>query len=264
VSRPDAEVVVLDIEGTTGSLSHVRDVLFPRARAELAGWFALHRHEPRVRRTVTAVRAELSRPDLDDEGVVAALTAWSDADVKAAPLKAVQGWIWAEQYAAGTLHGHVYPEVPAVLRGWRAAGLRTVTYSSASAAAQLDWFRHTEHGDLSGFLDARFDLDNAGPKTDPRSYRRLAQTLGTAPGRLLFLSDTAAELDAAAHAGWQAVGVRRDGDARGPAVPGHRTVASLDRLPPHLSCPGRTRGPFREESSPWARPSPRPRRPRSG
>ncbi|WP_411141874.1 hypothetical protein [Streptomyces sp. x-80] len=35
------------------------------------------------------------------------------------------------------------------------------------------------------------------------------------------------ELDAAAAAGWQALGVRRPGDPQGAVVEGHRTVADL-------------------------------------
>ncbi|MBA9049595.1 MULTISPECIES: acireductone synthase [Streptomyces] len=239
MTGPHTEVVVLDIEGTTGSLTYVRDVLFPYARRELAGWFTRHAQESRVRQVAEDVRTELDRPDLDTDGVVAALAAWSDADVKAAPLKTVQGWIWAEGYASGALHGHVYPEVPAALRAWKAAGVRVVIYSSGSAAAQLDWFRHTAYGDLSPLLDGYFDLRSAGSKTDPASYRTLAGAVGAHPGRLLFLSDVAAELDAAVQAGWHAVGVRREGDPRGPAVPRHRTVATLDPLLPGPSSASR-------------------------
>ncbi|MDH3039308.1 acireductone synthase [Streptomyces sp. TRM75561] len=182
MTGPHTEVLLLDIEGTTGSLSHVRDVLFPYARRELAGWFTRHAQESRVRQVAEEVRTELGRPDLDADGVVAALAAWSDADVKAAPLKTVQGWIWAEGYAAGALHGHVYPEVPAALRAWKAAGTRVVIYSSGSTAAQLDWFRHTVYGDLSPLLDSCFDLRSAGSKTDPASYRAVAGAVAGAVG----------------------------------------------------------------------------------
>jgi enolase-phosphatase E1 len=222
------DTVILDIEGTTGSLTHVREVLFPYARERLADWFDDHRDDPRLDALVAAVREETQRPELDAAGALTALAAWSDADVKAAPLKTVQGWIWAEAYAKGDLRGHVYPEVPPVLRGWRADGIRVFTYSSGSAGAQLDWFRHTAYGDLTGLLDDRFDLENAGPKNDPGSYRRISRVIGDPVP--VFLSDTAYELDAATVAGWTGVGVRRDGDPRGTEVPGHLTVPSLDRL----------------------------------
>ncbi|WP_413752356.1 acireductone synthase [Streptomyces sp. R-74717] len=235
-----ADAVVLDIEGTIGSLTHVRDVLFPYARRRLADWFGRHRDDPRLEALLHAVREEAGRPELDETGALAVLVAWSDADVKAAPLKTVQGWIWAEGYAEGDLHGHVYSEVPSVLRRWRADGMRVFTYSSGSAKAQLDWFGHTAYGDLTGLLDDRFDLENAGPKNDPGSYRRIGLMIGGSAVPPVFLSDTAYELDAAAAAGWTGVGVRRDDDPRGTEVPGHVTVTALDRL--HLGpAPAATR-----------------------
>jgi len=223
-----AEAVVVDIEGTVGALAHVRDVLFPYARARLAEWFRDHGGDPRLEAVVTAVREATGRAGLDEAGALAVLTEWSDADVKAAPLKTLQGWIWAEGYARGDLHGHVYPEVPETLRRWREAGVRVCTYSSGSVQAQRDWFGHTPYGDLSGLFCDMFDL-STGPKQDPESYRAIAGRIGAATAPV-FLSDTASELDAATAAGWTAVGVRRESDARGAAVPGHRTVPALDQL----------------------------------
>ncbi|MEW2289139.1 acireductone synthase [Streptomyces sp. NPDC047841] len=225
-----ARVVVLDIEGTTGSASHVHDVLFPFARRRLAHWFAAHRGDPRRDAVLAAVSALTGRAELDEAAAVTVLEQWSDDDVKAAPLKTVQGLIWAQGYADGSLTGHVYREVPGQLRRWRSAGTRVFTYSSGSAAAQLDWFRHTAHGDLSVLLHGRFDLDSAGPKDDPLSYRRISRAIRAAARHIVFLSDTARELDAAAAAGWQTVGVRRSDDERGPLVPGHPTVPALDLL----------------------------------
>ncbi|MFE6761027.1 acireductone synthase [Streptomyces sp. NPDC057689] len=225
-----AHAVVLDIEGTTGSAAHVRDVLFPYARRRLTGWFERHRDDPRLAELLAGVRQETGCPGLGVADAAARLAAWSDADVKAAPLKKVQGWIWAEGYADGSLHGHVYPEVPGVLRGWRADGIALHTYSSGSVGAQLDWFRHTAFGDLSVLLDGLFDLETAGPKNAPDSYRRIRHVLGVPAATCLFLSDSAPELDAAAAAGWHTVGVRRDDDPRDSAVPGHTTVADLTAL----------------------------------
>jgi enolase-phosphatase E1 len=222
--------VVLDIEGTTGSMDHVHDVLFPYARQRLAGWFATRRDDPRHAELLAAVRAAVGDPDLDEAGAVAALTAWADADVKAAPLKTLQGLIWAEGYADGTLTGHVYPEVPGELRRWRAAGIGVHIYSSGSRTAQRDWFRHSDQGDLSGLLLGYFDLDSAGPKRDPDSYRAITGAVGEPAGQTLFLSDVAEELDAAATAGWRTAGVRRPGDPRGAQVPGHPTVPALDHV----------------------------------
>lgn len=227
---PGIHAVVLDIEGTTGSLSHVRDVLFPYARARLAPWFTAHRDTAQWQRIRDAVTAHTGTA-VDEADALALLEQWADADVKAAPLKTLQGLIWAQGYGAGELHGHVYPDVPPALERWKAWGVGRFIYSSGSVAAQRDWFGHTAAGDLRPLLDGYFDLTTAGPKGSVESYDAIAKELGHAPYGLLFVSDTGAELDAAAEAGWRTVAVRRPGDER-PAVPGHETVTSLAPLVP--------------------------------
>ncbi|MFB6440852.1 acireductone synthase [Streptomyces sp. NPDC056411] len=234
MSPDPVRAVVLDIEGTTGSVDHVHAVLFPYARERFAGWFAAHRGQPRWTELIEDVRRATGAADLDEAGAVAALHAWTDADVKAAPLKALQGEIWEAGYADGTLHGHVYDEVPEALTRWRAAGIACHIYSSGSTSAQRNWFAHSNHGDLTGLLNGYFDLTTAGPKREPDSYRTISRALRVPPAATLFLSDVGAELDAAAAAGWQTLAIRRPDDPRGPAVDGHpvRTdLAGLDLTP---------------------------------
>ncbi|MFI1618482.1 acireductone synthase [Streptomyces lydicus] len=242
MSRAPVRAVVLDIEGTTGSADHVHTVLFPYARERFADWFAAHRGEPRWTRILDDLRTATGTPGLDEAGAVAALHAWTDADVKAAPLKALQGEIWAAGYADGSLHGHVYDDVPEALARWQAAGIERHIYSSGSAAAQRNWFAHSNHGDLTGLLDGYFDLTTAGPKREPGSYRTISRALAVPPGHTLFLSDVAAELDAAAEAGWQTLAVRRPDDPRGTAVDGHPVLGDLTALhlptdPDHAPAP---------------------------
>lgn len=225
--------VVLDIEGTTGSAGHVHDVLFPYARERFAGWFADRRSaaaRAAVSDALDAVRADARDPALTEAGAVALLQRWTDDDVKMPSLKAVQAAIWAAGYADGTLTGHVYPEVPGAVAAWRERGIAVHVYSSGSVDAQRNWFTHSNHGDLSGLVCGYHDLTTAGGKRSATSYRKITAAIGTAPRHTVFLSDVAAELDAAAQAGWRTVGVRRDDDPRGPDVPGHRTVSALDQL----------------------------------
>ncbi|WP_405851539.1 acireductone synthase [Streptomyces sp. NBC_00090] len=240
--RSGIRAVVLDIEGTTGSLSHVRDVLFPYARARLAPWFTAHRGTAQGQRILDAVTAHTGTAH-DEADALALLEQWADADVKAAPLKTLQGLIWARGYAAGELHGHVYPDVPPALERWKARGVGRFIYSSGSVAAQRDWFGHTEHGDLRPLLDGYFDLTTAGSKASAASYDAIAEQLGHTPDCLLFVSDVGAELDAAAEAGWRTVAVRRPDDDR-PVVRGHEAVASLTPLSPA--------GPERSTADPYA------------
>lgn len=220
--------VVLDIEGTVGSAAHVHDVLFPYARERLPQWFAEHRGTTRAAELLAEIRDHLRTGTLDEAGAVAALTAWTDQDVKAPPLKTIQGWIWAAGYADGSLTGHVYAEVPDALRRWRESGAALHIYSSGSVAAQVNWFAHTPYGDLTPLLDGYFDLDTAGSKKSTDSYRHITKAMGVPADATLFLSDSAEELDAAADAGWRTVGVRRADDPRPRAVPGHMTIRSLD------------------------------------
>jgi enolase-phosphatase E1 len=220
--------VVLDIEGTTGSRSYVTEVLFPYVGARMAEWFEANHGTEQWNAVVTGVRAHLGAPDLDVSGVLTALTAWSDTDVKAPPLKLLQGILWADGYAGGELQGHVYDEVPAVLAEWKRAGIAQFVYSSGSVAAQRDWFAHTRYGDLTIHLTGYFDLSTAGGKQNPASYSAISAAIGVPAAHTLFLSDVGAELDAAAEAGWMTIGVRRAGDDRGPVVAGHRTVERLN------------------------------------
>ncbi|MCF6469982.1 acireductone synthase [Nonomuraea sp. MG754425] len=216
--------VLVDVEGTTSSLSAVRDVLFPYARERLADWAGSAR--PGVAEIVGRVSELSGRPASE---AVAVLRDWIDRDVKAAPLKELQGLIWAAGFEAGELSAHVYDDVPPALRAWTGAGLRVYVYSSGSVVAQRVWFANTRHGDLSAYLSGHFDIPSAGPKREPCSYRRIAGALGVPPGELVFLSDTLGELDAARAAGLRTVGVSRPQDGS-PGTTGHLTVPAFDRL----------------------------------
>ncbi|GGM40046.1 enolase-phosphatase E1 [Longimycelium tulufanense] len=217
--------VVLDIEGTTSPISAVHEVLFPYARARLEEW--VHRSDPAVAHVVTEVRGDINRPGASLDEIVAVLRRWIDEDRKVAPLKTLQGLIWEHGFADGELVAEVYDDVPPALRDWTAAGLRCWIYSSGSRKAQQQWFGHTGHGDLTGYLSGYFDIPSAGPKKEAASYRRIQEAVGGSPDEFVFLSDVAAELDAAAMAGWHTIGVRREG---APEVGDHRSVPSFSDM----------------------------------
>ncbi|WP_221351384.1 acireductone synthase [Streptomyces beigongshangae] len=208
----DVDAVVLDIEGTTSATGFVVDVLYPYSRSRFAALLAGRGDDPDVRRALAQVRDLLGEPDADAARVEKALNEWLDGDVKATPLKTLQGLIWAEGFARGDLVSHFYDDVVPVLRGWHGRGVRLHVYSSGSVAAQRAWFASSPDGDLRPLVDGWYDTENAGPKQEPASYRRIAGAAGTAGGRLLFLSDRPGELDAARAAGWHTAGVRRPGE----------------------------------------------------
>jgi len=191
--------ILLDIEGTTSSISFVADELFPYARKHLAAFVEAN---PEVAAPILA--------EVPGDDPVATLIKWIDEDRKATPLKTLQGLIWAQGYADGELNGHVYPDTPEAIRRWTEAGLQVNIYSSGSIAAQKLIFGHSIAGDLTPLLGNYFDT-TTGPKREADSYTKIADALGLAPSELLFVSDMPAEVDAAREAGLQALLIDRAG-----------------------------------------------------
>ncbi|WP_033283712.1 acireductone synthase [Streptomyces sp. NRRL F-525] len=206
------DAVVLDIEGTTSATGFVVDVLYPYSRSRFADLLTERADDPAVARAIAQVRELTDSPDADAVQIEKTLNTWLDEDRKATPLKTLQGIIWSEGFARGDLVSHFYDDVVPALRAWHSAGLRLYVYSSGSVAAQRAWFTSSPEGDLLPLVSGLYDTENAGPKQEPESYRRIAEATGVAPSRLLFLSDRPGELDAAVAAGWHAVGVRRPGE----------------------------------------------------
>lgn len=218
------QAIVTDIEGTTTSLAFVKDVLFPYARARLAVFVESHGDRAEVAEQLM-LAGSLCGGRHDRAAIVRQLQAWSDADRKITPLKALQGMIWAEGYASGEIVGHVYDDAATMLRRWHQSGLQLHVFSSGSVAAQQLLFRHSSHGDLgpcfAGFFDTRI-----GGKQEAESYRRIADAIGVAPASALFLSDTPSELDAAIAAGMR--GQRVDREGRPTATGAVSTLAAVD------------------------------------
>lgn len=219
--------VVTDIEGTTSSLAFVKEVLFPYAKTHLADYVARHRNAPEVRRELDAVRGQ---PDESDETAVATLLRWIDEDRKATPLKALQGLVWAEGFAAGVLKGQIHADAVRALRKWRAAGAALYVYSSGSVAAQKLLFGNSEAGDLTPLFTGYFDT-TTGPKLEAASYAAIARAVGLGPGRILFLSDNPGELDAAQAAGLRTACLNR-GEVAQPHQDRHLEFTSFDGIDP--------------------------------
>ncbi|WP_238013841.1 acireductone synthase [Dactylosporangium sp. AC04546] len=205
--QPTVDAVVLDIEGTTSSLRHLRDRHFPYSRARIPEF--TRRGTPEIRSLLDETARIAGLAGATDAELAATLQRWVDEDAKTPPLKTLQGMIWAEAYATGELTSHVYTDVPAALHMWRDEGVRVHTFSSGSVQAQRDWFRHTDHGDLLPLLGHCFDTRTAGPKVDTGSYTAIGRAIEVPPSRILFASDRPAELDAARHAGLRTVGLQR-------------------------------------------------------
>ncbi len=223
--------VLTDIEGTTSSISFVKDVLFPYARQRLGGYVTAHAGEPAVQSALAEARALAGAPGLSQEETVALLESWIDADRKATPLKSLQGLIWEDGYRSGALKGDIYPDAAEFLARWRNEGLSLYVYSSGSVLAQQLIFGHTEFGDLTILFSGFFDT-LVGAKTDPASYGAIAESADLPPFRILFLSDNTAELDAARTAGMVTIALDR-GEAVLPEGHGHpvaKDFGAIDAL----------------------------------
>jgi enolase-phosphatase E1 len=220
------KAILTDIEGTTSSLSFVKDVLFPYSRARMAQFIRANAAEPDVHAQLDEVR-KLAGADLDTEQVIAQLIRWIDEDKKVTPLKALQGMIWEAGYRGGDYRGHVYEDTPRNLKKWKDSGKRLYVFSSGSVFAQKLIFGFSDAGDLTTLFSGYFDT-NIGNKRDAAAYRKIAAEIGQRPEEILFLSDIQEELDAARDAGMQTIHVVRDGKAD-PDAP-HRQVRNFDEV----------------------------------
>ncbi|MDQ3289527.1 MAG: acireductone synthase [Pseudomonadota bacterium] len=223
------KAILTDIEGTTSSISFVRDVLFPYARKALPTFVQTHGNDPQVRKWLDAVAAE-NGAVCNDAVLAEVLQGWIDQDRKHTALKALQGIIWAEGYRKGDFTAHMYPDAPQSLGDWHAAGMPLYVYSSGSVPAQQLFFGYSDAGDLTGLVSGWFDTE-VGGKRQAGSYARIAESIGLPPRQILFLSDVVEELDAARDAGMDTVLVDRLDDyaqpRRGEATHGHARVESF-------------------------------------
>jgi enolase-phosphatase E1 len=237
--RHHIQAIVLDIEGTTTPIGFVYDVLFPHARTHLREYLdhadAEHLREP-IRRLRTEWSADVEQGNdppqwcLDNEAQKAqTYVEWlMDRDRKSPGLKLLQGQIWEQGYAAGQLHGEVFPDVPPALKRWPATGILVAIYSSGSQLAQRLLFGSTNHGDLTALISRFFDTE-VGAKIAAESYIRIGRELGCPVGQLLFVSDVSGELKAAREAGCQTLLCVRPGNRAQPENT-FTTIRSFDEI----------------------------------
>jgi enolase-phosphatase E1 len=235
------KVILTDIEGTTSSISFVKDVLFPYAAEHLPQYVRDHINDDAVKAALQQT-AELAAEDGENisnddstdntDALIAKLLQWIAEDRKATPLKALQGLIWKTGYENGDYQAHMYPDATEYLKKWHDSGLPLYVYSSGSIKAQQLFFKYSEGGDLLGLFSGHFDT-TSGDKKEAQSYRNILADLqknhaGLHAENVLFLSDIKEELDAAKAAGMQTVWLVRDSDIQ--AEPEHSAVKSFAEI----------------------------------
>ena len=222
--------ILTDIEGTTSSISFVKDVLFPYARKHMPAFVETHADKPYVQHWLAEAAKEAGFVSASQQEIIELLQRWIDEDRKATPLKALQGMIWEEGYRSGEYRAHIYPEVAEKLREWKARNVDLYVYSSGSVQAQKLFFAHTEAGDLTSLFTGYFDTE-IGAKRDVASYRSILGVIGRPGKNVLFLSDIAEELDAAHAAGMRTILLARPPSVC-PTGSAHPCVADFSAIAP--------------------------------
>ncbi len=231
--------ILLDVEGTTSSISFVHDVMFPYARSRVASFLDAHWDDPSVTDCLPLLSQELEYDSVDQwlgddqthakQRVVEGVSRLMDGDVKATGLKKLQGAIWKSGFESGEMTAHLYDDVAPAIRRWNQDGISIRIYSSGSVQAQKLFFGHCVAGDLLPLLSGHYDTTTGGKK-EAASYVTIANDIGLMPNEVLFVSDVPMELDAAQSAGMQTVLSIRPGNQRVPEPHGYFAITSFDAI----------------------------------
>ena len=204
----------MDIEGTTSSISFVKDVLFPYFLLNIDDINKLSNIKEvkyAFGQVLRIVKREENRDITTSEEVILELKKWCGQDLKITPLKTLQGILWQKGYQNGELLGHVYDDVPEMLENWNFLGKKMGIFSSGSVNAQKLLFSHSVKGNLSTYFSNYFDT-NIGSKRDSDTYSLITKQLALPSNRILFLSDVIEELAAADMAGMKTIQITREGN----------------------------------------------------
>lgn len=206
------KVILTDIEGTTSSISFVKDVLFPYAYEMLPSFLRQHQQQAHISQLIAEVSSELPQSEDDKtsklDQVIQQLRDWIDTDQKKTSLKALQGYIWEAGYKNGDFKAHIYPDALECLQKW-SKHYPVFVYSSGSIKAQDLFFTYSTAGNIKSLFKGFFDT-TSGPKKESTSYSAIAAEIKQAPEEILFLSDCPDEIAAAAKAGLQVCEIRRE------------------------------------------------------
>ncbi|MEM9586088.1 MAG: acireductone synthase [Planctomycetota bacterium] len=212
-----AKAILLDIEGTTSSISFVVDTMFPYVRDQVAAYLARHHTDDACQAACRQMAADSGSDSEQIFGrdwassvtqakVVQHVNQLMDVDSKTTGLKKLQGLIWKDAFESGAMVSHLYEDVLPAINGWVQSGRSVWIYSSGSVNAQKLFFGHTPVGSILDRFSGHWDTQ-VGSKKETASYQSIASTIqessGLAANQILFVSDVVAELDAAAEAGLQ-------------------------------------------------------------
>ncbi|CAL7948519.1 unnamed protein product [Xylocopa violacea] len=221
-------VILVDIEGTTTSISFVKDTLFPYVRENLKKYIESKWEDEEFKQDLEKLKEQAKKDEEDKvdgfvpisganaqeerESLVKNILWQMDCDRKIGALKQLQGHMWREAYNSGAIKAHVYEDVPKALESWTTDGKKVYVYSSGSVEAQKLLFGHSVHGDLLKHFSGYFDT-GVGAKQESSSYKNILTKIGAEPSNVIFLTDVVKEAAAAKEAGLSTVIVLREGNA---------------------------------------------------
>ncbi|MGC8677395.1 MAG: acireductone synthase [Hydrogenobaculum sp.] len=202
------KAILTDIEGTTSSISYVKEVMFEYSKIRLKDYIQKHWEEEHIKDIINALSQKLDK-NIDLETAVLVFKDFIEKDIKDTLLKELQGHIWEEGFKSGELKGHIYEDAYLKLKELKEKGYKIFVYSSGSIKAQQLFFGYSVYGDITYLFDGFFDT-TVGSKKDKNSYIKIASTTEIEPQAFLFLSDVKDEIKASKEAGMNAILVSRD------------------------------------------------------
>ena len=214
----DIKAVICDIEGTTTSISFVKETLFTYAYDNCEKFLIDNFNEQEIQSIVENLCAEaindkneIAKSDDVNEyahNVTCYVQQLINQDRKVSSLKVLQGKIWKYAFECKLVTGHLFEDVLRNFEKWTANGIKIYIYSSGSVEAQKLLFKYSTSGDLSSYITDYFDT-KVGHKQEPKSYENILNQINFEGNNVLFLSDIPNELFAAKHAGIQTLLLRR-------------------------------------------------------
>ena len=216
-------VILLDIEGTTTDIGFVSKTLFPFIKANIGNYFneAYNRVEcqeliQRLRESQDSDRTDLPRVASVGEprdDIIRSVTNYALANInikrRISEIKQLQILVWVWGYDKQLLKGHVYDEVTSRMHVWKHHDhIKLYVFSSGMIAAQQLLLCCTNHGNCLPLITDFFD-SSVGEKTDPKSFSNISAKIGQPLSRMLFITDSPQEAQAARQAKCQAAIIKR-------------------------------------------------------
>lgn len=212
-----AQAILLNIEGTLMPRSYVSEVLLPFVRDNVELFLEARGNDADVQADLALLRQDYKRetepvpPWETGEDAIIAVPYLHHAITLNQPSKALQSIeekIWTVGYQSGQIVSAFFVDVFPAFQRWTAARKSIYIFSSVGVQGQSLLFHYSKSGDLTPYISRYYDT-TLGAKHEPESYRILVKKIATTISSektieakdILFISDSVAELQAAATIG---------------------------------------------------------------